>query len=365
MRIGVLGAGQLGRMLAQAAACWGWRCTFLDPQTHAPALALGDHIHADYDNPTALAELASCCDVVTYEFENIPVAAVEYASAYAPVYPSVEALRVSQHRSVEKDFFQSLGIPTARYASASSEEALAQALKEMNSACIVKTQRMGYDGKGQYMAHPGCNPREAWEACGLQPVIVEEKIPFDCEMSLIGARNTQGEMVFYPLIQNTHRSGILHTSLCPAPQATEALQNQAQQHMRKVMEALDYVGVLTLEFFLVNGVWVANEMAPRVHNSGHLTMEGCVTSQFENHVRAITGAPLGSTTPVAASGMFNMVGRLAPMHPVLSMPYTHWHDYHKTPRPQRKMGHITVGPCNAQQVLQTLADIEKLTGGAP
>jgi 5-(carboxyamino)imidazole ribonucleotide synthase len=227
-------------------------------------------------------------------------------------------------------------------------------LSSFGTDCIVKTQRLGYDGKGQCQANPTSNVTQVWEACGAQPVIIEEKIRFDCEMSLIAARNRQGDTVCYPLVQNVHREGILHTSVCPAPQATEALQKTARAHMHKVLQALDYVGVLTIEFFAVNGVLVANEMAPRVHNSGHLTLEGCITSQFENHLRAVVGLPLGSAEPVQCSGMLNMIGHTASMHDVMNMPHTHWHDYHKTPRAKRKMGHITVGPSSLEQVQHTL-----------
>lgn len=326
--IGILGAGQLGRMLALAGYPLGHRFRFLDPASDSPAGLLADHLALDYADTSALEQFAKGLDVVTYEFENIPVDAARYLEKFVPVYPPLSALEVAQDRFIEKSFFKALDIPTPKYTTDIHHPYL---------PAVLKTRRMGYDGRGQKVVKSKAD-LAGENSDGL---ILEEFISFDRELSIIAVRNKSGETKFYPLIENHHRDGILRLSLVTG-NVSEDLQKKAEEYATKVMSALNYIGVLTIEFFEKNGQLLANEMAPRVHNSGHWTIEGAVTSQFENQVRAVTDAPLGSTNPLGACAMVNLVGTLPDVEFILKIGGAHLHLYDKAPRPKRKLGHITL-----------------------
>ncbi len=328
--VGILGAGQLGRMLALAGYPLGMRFRFFDPAPDSPASLLAEHVIADYADTSALARFANGLDVVTYEFENVPVNAVRQLERSVPVYPPAIALEKGQDRFVEKSFFREIGVPTAGF----SIEA-----ESIPFPSVVKTRRMGYDGKGQAVLS---SPADMHIELLAQPdLIVEEFISFDRELSIISVRNRAGEMVFYPLTENHHKDGILRLSLVNGNISSE-LQKQAEEYAKAVMNALDYVGVLTIEFFEKDGQLLANEMAPRVHNSGHWTIDGAVTSQFENHLRAVTDAPLGSTRQLGMCAMVNLIGTIPDVKSVLKIEGAHLHLYDKAPRPKRKLGHITL-----------------------
>lgn len=338
--IGILGAGQLGRMLALAGYPLGHRFRFLDPASDSPAGLLADHLASDYSEISALEQFANGLDVITYEFENVPVEAARHLEKFVPVYPPPIALEKAQDRFVEKSFFQELGIPTPKFSNGLGNGQT----DGIGFPAVLKTRRMGYDGKGQSIVHSqaevesGLSKRTADESDFF---ILEEFVSFDRELSIIAVRNKSGETKFYPLIENHHREGILRLSLVTG-NVPEDLQRQAEEYATKVMSALNYVGVLTIEFFEKDGRLLANEMAPRVHNSGHWTIEGAVTSQFENQVRAVTDAPLGSTSPLGACAMVNLVGTLPDETSILKIEGAHLHLYDKTPRPRRKLGHITL-----------------------
>ena len=340
--IGVLGGGQLGRMMALAGYPLGLRLRFLDPAIDAPAGQVAEHIVGEYDDHGALEWFAQGVDAVTYEFENVPVEAARYLAERVPVFPPPEALSVSQDRVVEKSFFRDLGILTAPFAPVNSWEDLETRLREMGTPAVLKTCRLGYDGKGQAVIRSVEDAEAAWNAIGGQPLVLEGFVPFERELSIIGVRDREGNTAFYPLVENHHREGILRLSIAPAPDVTPELQGEAEGYARHVMQALGYVGALAVELFQVGGRLLANEMAPRVHNSGHWTIEGAETSQFENHLRAMAGLPLGSTAAVGYSAMLNLIGSLPDEKRVLSVPGAHLHLYGKAPRPGRKLGHVTV-----------------------
>lgn len=339
MKIGILGAGQLARMIALAGYPLGLDFIFLDPSADACANKLGEHLHGDYSDPALLAQLAERADVVTYEFENVPAHVAEFLSARTQVHPAPKALAVAQDRLIEKSFFREIGIPTPAFAAVNSLEDLRQAMPGIGWPAILKSRTLGYDGKGQSVLKSVDDLAPAWELLQGVPAIVEAFVPFRREVSIIAARNVSGAIVFYPLSENLHRGGILRVSEC---RDGDALQKQAESHVSTLMEALDYVGVLALELFDVDGKLVANEFAPRVHNSGHWTIEGAETSQFENHLRAILDQPLGATTPVGKAAMVNFIGGLPANDDVLKIPNAHLHLYDKVPRKGRKVAHATV-----------------------
>lgn len=326
--IGILGAGQLGRMLALSGYPLGHRFRFLDPASHSPAGLLADHLAFGYSDKAGLDQFANGLDVITYEFENVPVETARYLEQSVPVYPPPIALEKAQDRFAEKSFFCELGIPTPKFTT--------DIEKDFDFPAVLKTRRMGYDGKGQTVVNSDID-LENEKSDGM---ILEEFISFDRELSIIGVRNKAGEIRFYPLAENHHRDGILRLSLVTGNILPE-LQRQAEEYIIRVMTALDYVGVLTIEFFEKDGRLLVNEMAPRVHNSGHWTIEGTVTSQFENHVRAVTDTPLGNTDPLGACAMVNLVGNLPDVNFILKIEGAHLHLYDKAPRPKRKIGHIT------------------------
>jgi 5-(carboxyamino)imidazole ribonucleotide synthase len=359
VNIGILGGGQLGRMLALAGYPLGHGFVFLDAAPEALA-GLGDHLVAPVDDPRALADLAARVDVVTYEFENVPVAAARTLAERVAVFPPPEALAVSQDRLVEKTLFARLGIPTAPFAAVDSSAALARAVAEVGLPAVVKTRRLGYDGKGQVVLETQDQVPPAWTALGGAPCIVEGFVRFTRELSVLAVRGRDGAATCYPLVENRHEGGILRRSLAPAPAVAPAVDAQAEQFARALLEHLGYVGVLALELFEVEGRLLANEMAPRVHNSGHWTIEGAETSQFENHVRAVTGMPLGSTAPLGCAAMLNLIGRWPEPSTILAVPGAHLHLYGKAPRPGRKTGHVTLRCDDPATLRERVAAVERL-----
>lgn len=339
MKIGIIGAGQLGRMLALAGYPLGQRFVFVDADEDAPGAQVGRIIPGRFDDPAALAALAASVDVVTFDVENVPQAAAEGVAARVPFFPPPAALGAGQDRLDEKHLFRSLGIPTAPFAAVGSRADLVAAVEQIGLPAILKTRRLGYDGRGQLRLETPADLAGAFDALGGVPLILEGLVRFERELSLIGVRGRDGATAFWPLAENVHADGILRQSR--APWDDPAMQTQAERHLRALFERFDYVGVLTVEFFQAGSTLLANEMAPRVHNSGHWTIEGAVTSQFENHVRAILGLPLGSTAPVGHAAMVNFIGQLPPLADALAIEGVHFHDYGKTPRPNRKLGHCT------------------------
>ena len=361
MRVGVVGGGQLGRMLGLAGIPLGHTFTFLDPNESAGARAVGAHIVAGYDDRDALRELASVSDVITFEFENASAEALTSIAGDAEVHPSIDALAQTQDRAKEKELFERCGISAAAYTLASSAAEISRAVEEIGSPCVVKTRREGYDGKGQAVIRSNADVDAAVTAVGNRPSIVERLIPFQRELSIVAVRSRDGDVRCYPLIENVHHDGILRLSRAPAS-VPDDLRSRAEEVVARLLADLGHVGVLTLEMFEHDGELVANEIAPRVHNSGHWTIEGAETSQFENHIRAVTGAPLGATTPIGHSAMVNLIGAVPETDVVLGVAGAHLHLYDKDPRPGRKVGHITIRGEEPSDVDRTLRAIRGLPG---
>lgn len=357
MKIGVLGAGQLGRMLALAGIPLDLDFVFLDPAEEACAAPLGEHLRADYGDEKALAELCARCDLVTYEFENVPAAAAEFVAARKPLRPGAAALAVGQDRLSEKKLFDRLGIPVPKYVPVATREALDFAVQTVGLPAVLKTRRLGYDGKGQAVLRTPADLDAAWERLGRQPLILEAFVPFQREVSCLAVRGTQGQLAFYPLVENVHRDGIIRTA---TPQRADPLQSQGEDFARRVLEHLDYVGVLAFEFFVSGGKLLANEIAPRVHNSGHWSIEGAECSQFENHLRAIAGLPLGSTALRGASVMVNFIGQPPDTATAAAIAGVHVHLYGKQPKPLRKVGHATVTAPDAAALREPLERLQAL-----
>jgi 5-(carboxyamino)imidazole ribonucleotide synthase len=366
--VGVLGAGQLGRMLALAGYPLGLRFRFLDPSPEAPAGDLAERCVAPFDDLKRIERFAQGLDVVTFEFENVPADLPRSLDRVVPVYPPPAALEVSQDRLREKTLFQSLGLPTAPFVAVETREQLDAALAEVGYPAVLKTRRFGYDGKGQRVLRGPDDAAGAWKALGRVPLILEGFVRFDRELSVIAARGKDGSTAFYPLVENYHAEGMLRVSRAPAPGLAPAIQALAEDYATRVLEKLDYVGVLAIELFEQGGRLIANEMAPRVHNSGHWTIEGAETSQFENHLRAILGLPLGSTAVACPCAMHNLIGTLPDKASVLAVRGAHLHLYGKTARPGRKLGHVTVRAATAALVEERLAQVTSATapaGGSP
>ena len=342
MKIGILGGGQLARMLCLAGLPLGLEFRVLDPSPQSCAAAVAEHIVADYEDTDALARFVAGVDVVTYEFENVPQMSAAWLNERVSVFPPPIALEKSQDRLVEKTFLQGLDIPTAPFAAVSNREELEEAIAQIGLPAVLKTRRMGYDGKGQFVLRTLEDAHNALRELDGQELILEGFVRFDRELSILAVRGIGGEAALYPLVENHHREGILRLSLCPAPNQSDALQTQAETYVLRVMETLNYVGVLAIEFFQQDDQLIANEMAPRVHNSGHWTIEGAECSQFENHVRAVAGLPLGSTSLNGVSAMLNIIGDLPDTRKILETQHAHLHLYGKAPRPARKIGHVTV-----------------------
>jgi 5-(carboxyamino)imidazole ribonucleotide synthase len=357
MKVGILGGGQLARMLALAGYPLGLEFIVLDPSADAGATQLCEHLHGDYDDENLLAQLAEKADVVTYEFENVPAQVAQFLSEHTQVYPSANALAVAQDRLQEKNFFHQIDIPTARFSPVDNLADLQRVMPEIGYPAILKSRRMGYDGKGQVVLKSVEELADAWQSMQGVASIVEGFVAFTREVSIIAARRPSGEIVFYPLSENKHRGGILRVSeAC----RDDALQTQAQDYVTRLLKKLDYVGVIALELFEVDGGLVANEFAPRVHNSGHWTIEGSETSQFENHLRAILDLPLGSTKTRGFAGMVNFIGDVASSKQVLSLSNAHLHLYAKEPRTGRKVAHATVRADDSEQFTQVLQQLISL-----
>jgi len=340
MTVGIVGAGQLGRMLALAGYPLGLNFLFLDPAQDAPAGQVAPQLTGAFTEARLLNELSERSEVLTFDWENISVDALRALKGDTRIAPPIPALAAAQDRVSEKKLFERLGIPTTRWMAVSTRAQLTRAVRDIGLPAVIKTRRFGYDGKGQAVLRTQDDVEKAWAALGTQPLLFEEMIPFDCEVSIIGARSPRGEVVIYPLNGNVHSGGILR--LTRAPYGPPRWQKLAAGYLEKVLKHFRYTGILTIEFFVKGGRLIANEMAPRVHNSGHWTIEGAATSQFENHLRAILDLPLGSTRALGYSAMLNLIGTLPPRESLLAEGELHIHDYGKQPRPGRKLGHCTL-----------------------
>jgi 5-(carboxyamino)imidazole ribonucleotide synthase len=355
MLVGILGGGQLGRMLALAGYPLGLRFRFLDPSPEATAGQVGALVCGNYTDEAVLAQFAAGVDVVTYEFENVPVASARLLQQHCPVFPPPAALEVAQDRLSEKHCFRDLGIPTAPFVALEQRSELDGALRQTGMPAVLKTRRSGYDGKGQALIAQPADVEPAWEAVGGVPLILEGFVAFERELSLLAVRSRSGATATYPLVENAHAEGMLRRSLAPAPDVSPALQALAQGYATRVLDLLGYVGVLAIELFQVGETLLANEMAPRVHNSGHWTIEGAETSQFANHLRGVLDLPLGSTAPHGHVAMLNIIGGLPERRMVLEVPGASLHLYDKAPRPGRKLGHVTVCADDAATLQERVA----------
>lgn len=361
MIVGVLGGGQLGRMLALAGLPLGLRFRFLDPDPDCTAAEVGELVVGGYDDEGALARLVRGVEAVTYEFENVPALTAAWLAAHAPVHPPARALAVAQDRVLEKELFWSLGIETPVYEGVDTRGQLDAAIERVGFPAVLKTRRFGYDGKGQVVIREPREAEAAWRALGWRrsdraDLVLEAFVQFAREVSVIGVRGRDGRTAFYPPVENEHVGGMLAKSVAPAPGVDAAARGRYEAAHTLVMEALGYVGVLGIEFFeLADGSFLANEMAPRVHNSGHWTIEGAVTSQFENHLRAVLGLPLGDCAMSAAVIMLNIIGAEPDLSGLLALPGVHAHLYGKSARPGRKLGHVTITGADAEQVARAAA----------
>jgi 5-(carboxyamino)imidazole ribonucleotide synthase len=339
-RVGIVGAGQLGRMLALAGYPLGIKCLFLDRSAQSPGGQVAPILSGELEDPSRLAQLAAQSEVVTFDWENIAGKALEPLEQMTLVRPPRAALQAAQDRLHEKALFSHLKIPVAAHCAIDAKQDLMRAAGRIGLPGVLKTRRLGYDGKGQFIINGVADIDAAWASMGDTGLIYEKFQDFSREVSIIGARSASGRMVFYPLTANVHQGGILRYSI--APFASTLLERSARAHLQRILKALNYVGILAVEFFVVNGRLVANEMAPRVHNSGHWTIEGCVTSQFENHLRAICDLPLGSTRALGHAAMINFLGKMPDRDVLLGIDGLAYHDYGKEPRPGRKVGHCTI-----------------------
>lgn len=364
MRIGIIGGGQLGQMLGFAGKELGLECEFLDPSPTAPAADAGPVTAAAFDDEAAIRALAGRVDVLTYEFENVPVPSLETAAGETPVYPPLGALASAQDRLHEKRLFASLGIPLPGWHAVDTRDDLDDAATRLAYPIVLKTRRLGYDGKGQFVIREAGDLDTAWSTLGGTPLIAEAWVPFDYEVSAIAARSVDGAIEHYPLTNNIHGGGILRYSR--APIANQHLDSLAREAIGKLLEELDYVGVLALELFVHDGALLANEFAPRVHNSGHWTIEGAETSQFANHLLAVSGRMPGSGAALGHAGMLNLIGEIPDSARTLAIPGAALHDYGKSPREGRKLGHITVVADSAALRDERLVAIGKtVTGSTP
>jgi len=361
MTIAILGGGQLARMLVLAGTPLGLQFRCLDPSPDAVAGHVCEHVVAPFDDEAGLSALVRGASVVTFEFENVPAAVTELLQRLVPVRPHPRALAVGQDRLFEKQLFRHLGMAVPEYRIAGTLAELRTAVAEVGAPCIVKTRRLGYDGRGQARLRPGpeldasiVRAHQELTAGNSSGLIVERFVPFVRELSVLATRSLHGDIVVYPLVENVHEGGILRQSRAPAADLSPSLQQAAVQFVQALLQDLDYVGTLAVELFDLGGSLVANEMAPRVHNSGHWTIEGSVCSQFENHVRAVAGLPLGSVA-MAGGGvatMRNCIGTMPSREALLALGGVHAHCYGKASRENRKVGHLTVvgserGPVDA------------------
>jgi 5-(carboxyamino)imidazole ribonucleotide synthase len=356
--IGILGGGQLGRMFTIAARTMGYEVIVLDPDTESPAGKLAsEHICASYDDQSSLDYMAKNCETITTEFENVPAATLEALATTCPVRPGAQAVQITQDRIHEKTFLQENGIPTAPFAVIHTLEDLQQGAANVGTPSILKVSRFGYDGKGQYSINESNDIETAWQSLNGEACVLEKRMPLDMEVSVVLARGLEGEVVTYPVAENVHESGILDVSVVPA-RIDETLAGKVTSMAKDIAVALDYVGVMAVEFFISNGELLVNEIAPRPHNSGHYTLDACVTNQFEQQVRAVCGLPLGETKLLTPVVMINMLGDIwhNGQHPqwdkLLDYPNIKLHLYGKREaRPGRKMGHYNVIADNIDDAL--------------
>ncbi|MDE2280336.1 MAG: 5-(carboxyamino)imidazole ribonucleotide synthase [Xanthomonadaceae bacterium] len=363
--VGILGGGQLARMLAIAAAPLGANSLVVDSAADACAGQVAPLVRADWNDYAALEDFARKVDVVTFDFENVPAETAQWLAERVAVFPNPRALAVAQDRLAEKTLFRECGLHTPEFMAVDDRAGLDRALATVGAPSILKTRRLGYDGKGQFRLKSLADADAAWAALGAQAakhgLILEAFVPFQRELSVLAVRGRDGDFRTWPLTRNWHVDGVLSMSLAPAPDIA-ALQPRATALARTLAERLDYVGVFALELFVKDGELLGNEMAPRVHNSGHWTIEGAHTSQFENHVRAVLGLPLGDTGARGQSAMLNWIGELPDPAPVLRGVDAHWHDYGKSARAGRKVGHATVCAPDSTQLAQRLETIGRELG---
>ncbi|WP_414492614.1 5-(carboxyamino)imidazole ribonucleotide synthase [Stenotrophomonas maltophilia] len=360
LTVGILGGGQLARMMVLAGAPLGLRFELYDPAVDACSGPLAPLTVGAFDDRQALAAFAAKVDVVTFDFENVPADSAQFLADRVPVYPPPAALAVAQDRLSEKTLFQQLGIPLPAFADIRSRDELAAKVAEFGLPCILKTRRLGYDGKGQFRLRSEADIDAAWDALGAQVdrtgLILEGFVAFQREVSVVAVRGRDGSFEAWPVTGNWHVDGVLSASVAPAV-LSDAEQQAAIGYARRVAEHLQYVGVFALELFCRDGELLANEMAPRVHNSGHWTIEGSETSQFENHLRAVLGLPLGSTRMLGHACMLNWLGAMPDPAPVLAQASGHWHDYGKEPREGRKVGHATLRDDDAAALADALDQV--------
>jgi 5-(carboxyamino)imidazole ribonucleotide synthase len=355
--VAVLGGGQLGRMLGLAGIPLGLRFRFLDPVAGASASAVGELVVGALDDEAALGAVARDAVVVTYEWEGVPASSARLLAGAVAVHPSARSLEVSQDRLTEKETFRRLGIDTPAFAAVDDRAGLSAGVAAIGLPAVLKTRRGGYDGKGQRVLRAEPDLDDAWAELGDTPLILESLVPFDRELSVLVVRGLDGATGCWPLVENHHEGGILRISRAPAPGVDPPLQEAGEAIAALLAEHLDHVGVLAVELFDVGGRLLANEIAPRVHNSGHWTIEGAETSQFENHLRAILGHPLGSTASRCSSAMVNCIGQLPDPAAVLGVRGAHLHDYGKSPRPGRKVGHVTVTAADDDELTARLVEL--------
>lgn len=363
--LGVLGGGQLARMMVLAGVPLGVRFRIVDPVADACAGQVAALLHEDWTALDRLQAFAREIDAATFDFENVPAETAEWLAAHAQVAPNARSLAIAQDRVLEKDLFRQCGLPTTEFADVTTRADLDAALARIGAPAILKTRREGYDGKGQFRLQTAGDAGAAWQALGAQAgsrgLILEAFVEFDHEASVIAVRAASGEFDAWPVTRNWHVGGILSASLAPAP-LDDAIAAAARAHAQAIAEQLDYVGVFALELFVRGDRLLGNEMAPRVHNSGHWTIEGAVTSQFENHVRAVLGMPLGDTAPRGLSCMLNWIGELPERDALIAIPGAHWHDYGKSPRPGRKVGHATICGDDAATLAGRLRQVARALG---
>ena len=342
MRIGILGGGQLARMMALAGTPLGLRFRFFDTHADAPAGHVGELHVGSFEDHVAIDRFCADCDVITYEFENIPAHIVERIERLHKVLPGSQPLRIGQDRINEKTFFKSRGVDTHDFRAVSDRASFDAAIRDIGLPAVIKTTRMGYDGKGQGVAHTAHEAESLWTTLGASPLIVEKFVKFDRELSAIAVRSVQGEVRFYDWTHNTHRGGILRVSRAGVTPADPQAASRARETIAKAMSDMNYVGVMAVELFEVGGRLLFNESAPRVHNSSHWTMDGARCGQFENHCRAVAGLPLGDVTREHDCAMVNLIGRLPSIESVAAIQGAHIHYYGKAERAGRKVGHINI-----------------------
>ncbi len=362
MIVGILGGGQLARMLALAGYPLGLKFRFLDPAADACAFPLGEALHGSFDDFSLLDRLGMGAEVVTYEFENISLRGVEYLSQRVRILPPPEALRIKQDRLREKRLFLDLGIPTADFLAIDAEHDLGEAAERLGFPLVLKARSGGYDGKGQFIVGGEAELESLSGRLPNTPLMAERFVAFDREVSIVAVRGSNGKTAYYPLAENVHRQGILESSMS---RPADPIAAKAKEYVERLLTHLDFVGVLALELFQVGNELLANEFAPRVHNTGHWTIEGAETSQFENHLRAILGLPLGATVPVGPVAMVNCIGTLPDARRLLEIPGVHLHIYGKSPRPGRKVGHVTVRGLDESDLQAKLREVRAVMSGSP